>query len=211
MSQISRRAFGKQTLKWGGALGLIAAMTLPDTAQAAQAFKNKINEIEFLKRDDVSDALKSLYMTYDCTSPYPHKFSETTVKAQMGCLEFCIKQGVEKEYVDHYIATMEPLLKRIGKGVEKAGPDKGLTGMFEGTTCSYQVFERIDIKEGERSFPCPYKIMLQRCKQYLPGKFTIAWEDICNKWCTPVWKGFAGKIGISVSVHPGEQCSVKIV
>ena len=64
----------------------------------------------------------------------------------------------------------------VGNIVKQKGPDKGLYVMFERTTCSYQLFERINIKEGERSFPCPYKGVLENCKKYLGG-FTIEWKD----------------------------------
>jgi len=166
--------------------------------------KNKV-----LQRDDLDDALKSLFMTYDSTRPYPHKFNETITKAQLEALECYILKGVEKEYVEHYITTMSPILKRIKQLVEKEGAEKGLVSMFEGTTCSYQLFERINVKPGERSFPCPYKGKLEDCKKWL-GTFTINWEDVCNKWCIPTWSGFAKEIGININIQPGEECRVTL-
>jgi hypothetical protein len=208
MSHISRRTFGKKALQYGGALSVLTVLNFPETTLA---FLDKMEKTPFLKRDDVHHALKSLFMTYDSTTPYPHKFNETITKTQLGTLEFCIAKGIEKDYVDHYVATMDPLMQRIKKMVDKTGPEQGLIGMFEGTTCSYQLYERIDIKPGERSFPCPYKVMLERCKKYLPGQFTIAWEDVCNKWCVPTWSGFASKIGIKIKARPAETCSLKLV
>jgi len=206
MRQLSRRSFGKQTMKWWGALSILTALNFPQTVSA---FMNRMKENEFLKREDLSDALKSLFITYDSTRPYPHKFNETISKAQLRSLEFCISKRLEKEYVEHYISTMEPLLQRIKRWIEKEGPEKGLFGMFEGTTCSYQLFERINIKKGERSFPCPYKGMLENCKKYL-GTFTIEWRDVCYKWCIPTWSGFAKKTGIKLEINPGEECRVKL-
>jgi len=208
MTKLARRNFGKQTLKWGGGLSLLTALNFPAIAWAFSPMepmkKNKI-----LERDDLGDALKSLFMTYDTTTPYLHKFNETITKAHLRGLEFYILKGVEKEYAEHYISTMDPILKMIKKWVGKEGPEKGLFGMFERTTCSYQLFERINIKEGKRSFACPYKGKLEDCKKYL-GTFTIDWKDVCNKWCIPTWSGFTEGIGINITIHPGEECRVKL-
>jgi len=203
MTQVSRRTFTKQTLL----LSCLSALSFPGTAMA---FLEKIKKHEFLKRDDIADAVKSLYMTYDGTSKYLHKFNDVVVKSQLHSLQFHILKGIEKEYVAHYLTTMEPPLKRIKTMVEKEGAEKGLNSMFEGTSCSYQLFERIDVTSGQRSFPCPYKDLLGYCKQYL-GTFPITWQEVCTKWCTPTWTGFASKVGIEISVQPGETCMVKLV
>ena len=216
MEELKRRDFAKQTLKWGGgALGLLAAVNTPKAAWGGGPPKmgNPLKALEnnpFLQRDDLADALKSFYMTYDSTSPYPHKFNDVVSKGQLECLELIVSKGLEKEYVEHNVNTMKPVLMRVKKMVEKDGPDKALYGMFEGTTCSYQLMERINVKEGERSFPCPYKGALERCKKWLPERFFMEWEDVCNKWCIPSWQGFASVIGVKITVQTGETCNVKL-
>ncbi len=214
MSDVSRRKFGKTLLKGGGALTLLSVLNSPGAVFGSMKFS--LDEEKFLKRGDkeLGYALKSLFMTYDSVSPYPHKFNETISKAQLQALEFEWKKGYGKEYVEHYIMTMTPLLKKIGKMAEKRGDEFGIMGMFEGTTCSYQLYEKINIKEGERSFPCPFRDKLYDCKQWLgaeTGDFDFELLDVCNKWCTPVWEGFAKEIGIKIKAYPGEICKVKLV
>jgi hypothetical protein len=92
--------------------------------------------------------------------------------------------------------------------VPQQGPDKALYGMFEGNSCNYQLFEKIEVKEGERLFKCPYKEMLEIVSTL--GTHKITWDDVHNKWCIPLWKGFAEKIGIEIEVFPGETCRVKL-
>jgi hypothetical protein len=149
-------------------------------------------------------------MTYDSSAPYPHKFNDVISKGQLEYLELIVSKGLEKEYVEHYVTTLKPVLMRVKKMVKKAGPDKALHGMFEGTTCSYQLMERIDVKQGERSFPCPFNPALERCKKWLPGRFVLEWKDVCNKWCIPVWQGFANVIGVKIAIKTGETCVVKL-
>ncbi len=202
MADVSRRTFGKRTLL----LSCLTALSLPGTARA---FFDKVKKDTFLKRDDVGNALKSYYMTYDCTSPYPHKFNEVVTKQQMRSLQFYIDHNIEKEYIQHYLDTKKPWLQELRQLVEKEGAEKGLVSMFDDNPSAYQLFERIDAKPGQRTFPCPYKELLVQCKKYLKT-FTIEWNDVCNKWCTPTWKGVAGQIGIDITVAPGETCSVTL-
>jgi len=210
MTDLSRRDFSKRTML----LSCLSVLALPGTAAAAAGagagFLDKVKNDEFLKRDDIGYAIKSLYQSYNCTTPYPHKFNEVLTKWQMRSLQFFIDKGLEKEQVAHYIETMDPLLQRIKQQVEKEGSEKALYGMFEGTSCGYQLFERINVKKGKRFFPCPYKGLLVECKKYL-GTFKIEWQDICNKWCMPVWNGFADRIGVEIAIKPGKRCSVKLV
>jgi hypothetical protein len=170
---------------------------------------DKLKNNPFANRDDLADAVKSLYMTYDTTSPYEHKFNEVLTKQQMRSLQFYINNGAEKDYVAHCISTAEPLLKRIKALVEKEGSEKGLYSMYEGTSTSYQLFEHIDVAPGSRSFPCPYKELLANCKKHLLT-FSMEWNDVCTKLCTPLWTGIGEKIGMRLSVQPGETCTVAL-
>ena len=214
MNEVKRRDFAKQTLKWGGMLSLLAFLNPAKMAfGAGPGMGNPLEAMQknpFLQRDDLEAAVKSFYMTYDSTSPYPHKFNDVISKGQLECLEFIVSKGLEKDYVEHYVTTMTPILKRVKQLVAKDGPDQALKGMFEGTTCSYQLMERIDVKEGERSFPCPFGPALERCKKWLPNRFVMEWDEVCNKWCIPTWKGFANVIGVNIAITPGETCVVKL-
>jgi hypothetical protein len=42
------------------------------------------------------------------------------------------------------------------------------------------------------------------------GTFSITWEDVHHKWCIPLWKEFAKKVGIEIEVTPGETCRVAL-
>jgi hypothetical protein len=202
MKQVSRRTFGKKTLLFS----MFTAISFPGKAMG---FLDKMEKDKFLQREDLADAVKSLYMTYDAFNHYPHKFNDVVSKSQLRSLQFHINNGLEKEYVDHYLYTMKPLLKRIKKMVDSEGSEKGLSSMFEDTSCSYQLMERIYVKPGERSFTCPYKELLGYCKTLL-GTFPMELNDVCTKWCLPTWTGFAEEIGIKISVQPGDVCMVKL-
>lgn len=201
---MSRRTFGKKTLLFS----FLATAFFPSNATA---FLEKFKKDPFLNRDDIDAAIKAYYMTYDSTTPYPHKFNETITKSQLRTLQFSVMNGLEKAYVDHYLETMAPVFARVKALAQEEGAEKVLENMFEKTSSSYHLFERIDIRQGKRVMPCPYKQMLAYCKQYLgEDNFTIQWSDVCAKWCVPAWTGAAEKMGVAIEVTPGETCRVAL-
>jgi hypothetical protein len=204
---MNRRDFSR-TLFAGGVLSALSLITLPERADAWL-------DGNFSNREDLGDALKVIEKTYSDTDPYPHKFNDALSKLLLRDLDFAVRKGVEKEFVEDYVSRLGVLVnKHLKKGVDKFGDDIFLWAMFERTSCGYQLYEYIDIKKGKRSMPCPFKPMLNHLAQEL-GTFKIVWEDVCANWCTPTWNGFikgAGLTGrINIKVEPGDICTVRVV
>jgi hypothetical protein len=198
----SRRNFAKRLLGIG-ALSSLSVSILPDAAMAWLDGK-------FSEREDLEDAIKALVKTYSDTKPYPHKFNDALVKMHLRNLDFSLREGILKERAEHYVWTLGVVVDRhIKKGIEMFGKDAFLWGNFERTSCSYQLYEHIDIKDGERSFPCPFKPILDQIQKGM-GTYQITWNDVCNKWCVPVWSGFASNVGVKIKAEPGDICRVKV-
>jgi hypothetical protein len=212
MEKVNRREFAWKAIGGGGALAFMGALIAPKAASAFTGPEIVIPTHKLLNRPDLADALKSLHMTYDSIKPYPHKFNETTSKHRLRAIEFFVKQGKHKEYAEHYVATLKPVLLKIKETVEKENnQEKALTALFDDNPEAFQLFERINAKPGERTFPCPYKGKISDCRYWL-GTFTaIEWKDVCDKWCMPTWNGIAETIGIKIKITPSDQCSVKLV
>ncbi len=200
---VNRRDFSKKALS----IGVLSALPLLTVPQAAIAWMDgNINE-----RDDLGDAFKALIKTYGDNKPYPHKFNDALVKLQLRDLDFAVSKGVDKEFAEHFVKTLGTLINRyIKNGVVKFGKDMFLWGIFERTSCSYQLYERIDIKDCERQVPCPYKPILDQIHKGM-GTFKIEWKDVCSKWCIPVWEGFAEVAEVKIKVKTGTTCSIKVV
>ena len=200
---ISRRNFAKKLLGIG-ALSSLAVSVVPEAALAWL-------DGGFSQREDLADAIKVLAKTYSDTKPYPHKFNDALVKMHLRNLDFAVRKGIWKERAEHYVWTLGVVVDRhIKKGIEKFGKDAFLWGNFERTSCSYQLYEHIEIKDCERSFPCPFKPILDQIQKGM-GTYQITWDDVHNKWCTPVWSGFAKNVGVKIKVEPGETCRVKVL
>jgi hypothetical protein len=200
---MSRRDFTKKAAGVS-AISLFALMSLPEVA-----FSWMNGTIQ--ERDDLGDGLKSIIKTYSTTDPYPLKFNEGLVRQHLRTLDFCMRKNVAKENAEHFVYVLGPVLERhIKPAVAKLGKGIFLWGIFERTGCSYQLYEHINIKEGERTFSCPYKRALEYHNKEV-GTYNIKWEDVCANWCTLTWKGFAKVAGVEIKVEPGETCKVSVV
>ncbi len=74
------------------------------------------------------------------------------------------------------MATLEPILEMIGGWIPEKGLDRALYGMYEGNSCNYQLFEKIEVLDCERRFQCPYKEMLEITSSL--GTMNLTWEDV---------------------------------
>jgi hypothetical protein len=201
---VSRRNFAKKAFTTAGILTALPLLVVPKAAEAWM-------DGTFKERDDLADAFKVLVKTYSDTKPYPHKFNDALVKAQLSDIDFIVGKGLHKEFAQHYVDTLGVLInKYIKTGVEKFGKDIFLWGIFERTSCSYQLYEHIDIADGQRSFPCPFKPILDQIQKGM-GTYRITWDDVHTKWCSLVWNGFAEVAGVQVKILPGETCTVKVI
>ncbi len=166
-------------------------------------------EFDFEKESaDIAPAMRMIYQTYTDVMPYPHKFNDALLKANLVGLDLAVKHNLWQERAEHEAEILAPILEMIKGKKEEGGPDKGLYGMFEANSCNYQLFERIEVKDCKRSFPCPYKEMLEIVS--VLGTLSIELEDVCHKGCIPLWKEFAKRIDFELEFIPGDICTVKI-
>jgi len=204
---VNRRNFAKKALS-AGFLSTLGLLAVPGMTRAWL-------DGNFKNRDDLGDAFKVLERTYSDTKPYPHKFSDALVKLLLRDLDFVVRKGVHEKFTEDYVQRLGVIVnKHLKMGVEQIGSDIFLWAMFERTSCSYQLYDNITIKKGERSVPCPFKPMLAQIEKGL-GTYKIVWKDVCTKWCTPVWHGFIKGADltdlIKIKVEPGDICKVKVI
>jgi len=187
-----------------GVLGSLALLTVPGIARAWLDGK-------IYQRDDIGDGIKALIRTYSDVVPYPHKFNDALVRLHLRDLDFAISKGIDREFADHYVLTLGvPIARHIKPAIEKLGKDSFLWGIFERTSCSYQLYEHITVKENERLFPCPYKPVLEQILDH-EVSYSITWKDVCEKWCSRIWNGFAATAGVKIKIKTGTTCKVRVL
>jgi hypothetical protein len=203
-NEVTRRGFGKAL----AGLGVVSGLAALGTTKDAYAWLDG----GFQEREDLQDALRALVKTYSNTKPYPHKFNDALVKAHLRNLDFAMRHGLEKAFADHEADVLGAVFERhINPAIQRTGrKDMFLWGIFERTSCGYQLYEWIEVKDGERRVPCPYKPILEQIQKSM-GTYKITWNDVCKGWCMPRWEAFSKKAGgIKFKVEPGDMCRIYI-
>lgn len=176
-------------------------LKMPADAEPAVAY-GQVHDPELL-----GDAFNAMIQIHAINQGYQHKFNDALVKAHLSHLEFLIKTGKDQEYIQFDLAFLRPILKRVQARAKKSGKDAILTGMFEGTGCSFLLYEKIYKRPNERLVVCPFRDGVKHNK-FLGTTLTI--DDVCNKYCIPRWKAHGNECGVEVKVTTGEICSIKI-
>jgi hypothetical protein len=125
----------------------------------------------------------------------------------LGTLRFVITNGIDQKYVAHDLEAMRPILRRVKSWVKKDGKDAILRGWFEGTGCSFALYEKIYKRPNERLIVCPFREGIEHNKA-IGSPLTI--DQVCTKYCIPRWTGYGKECGVKTTVTPGEICSIKI-
>jgi hypothetical protein len=202
--EMSRRGFAKAV----AGLGFLSGIVAVSASKPADAWLDG----GFHEREELVDALKALAKTYSDVRPYPHKFNDALVKAHLRNCDFAVRHGLEKEYAGHEAEVLGAVFERhINPAIKRTGrEDMFLWGIFERTSCSYQLYEWIEVKDGERRVPCPYKPILEQIQKGM-GTYKITWNDVCKGWCMPRWEAFSKKAGdIKFKVETGDMCRIYI-
>ena len=176
---------------------------MPPDAEPAVAY-GQVHDPEML-----GDAFNAMIQINAITQGYQHKFNDALVKAHLSYVEFLIKNGMIKDYIKHDTEFLKPLFKRIMGRAQKTGnKDMILTGMFEGTGCSFLLYEKIYKRPNERLIVCPFRDGIKHNK-FLGTTMTV--EAMCNQYCIPRWTSHAGECGAKIKVTTGKICSIKMV
>lgn len=176
---------------------------MPSDAEPAVKY-GQVTDPELL-----GDAINAMVQICAVKHPYQHKFNDALVKAHLSNLRFHIKNGTAGEFIQFDVDNLHPIFKRIKSQAGKDWKRAILGAIFEGTGCSFLLYEKIYKRPNERLVVCPFREGIQRNKRlWTTAKITI--DDVCNNLCIPRWSGHAKKCDLDLKVIPGEICSIKI-
>lgn len=137
--------------------------------------------------------------TLNDTAPYPHDMNDALVKMHLGSVQFAKNQGVVNEYVTHDIKTMAPMLQRLKGMIESTGEKEiALAGIFDRTTCLYQLCMDLHSEPGKRSFTFPYSKVLALSRA--AGEYDLTDQEVHEMWLKPRILGYADALGVNLQV-----------
>jgi hypothetical protein len=131
--------------------------------------------------------------------PYQHEMNDALVKMHLNSVQFAKNAGLIKQYVEHDVKTMMPMLLRMKGIIEKTGNrEVALIGMFDRTACLYQLCLDLTSSPGRREFTFPFSNVLAIGKRI--GQFDMTDQELHDIWLKPRLKGYADVLGVAIEV-----------
>jgi hypothetical protein len=131
--------------------------------------------------------------------PYQHEMNDALVKMHLNSVQFAKNNGLSKQYVEHDIKAMQPMLQRMKGMIEKSGEKEvALVAIFERTACLYQLCLDLKSEPGKRTFTFPYKHVLDISRRI--GQFDLTDQELHAIWLKPRLLGYAESMGVQIDV-----------
>ena len=131
--------------------------------------------------------------------PYQHEMNDALVKMHLNSVQFAKNAGLIKQYVEHDVKTMMPMLLRMKGIIDKTGNrEVALIGMFDRTACLYQLCMDLKSSPGRREFTFPFSTVLAIGKRI--GQFDMTDQELHEIWLKPRLLGYAAVLGVAIEV-----------
>ena len=108
---------------------------------------------------------------------------------------------------------MMPMLQRMKGLIDKTGNKEiALIGMFDRTTCLYQLCLDLTASPGRREFTFPFSTVLSIGKRI--GQFDMTDQELHEIWLKPRLHGYAKVLGVQIDVSdiaPDGKVTVSLV
>lgn len=174
---------------------MMAGGGAPQSMAAMLATSSGFEGREKLLGDAVAVAIRTL----KDTTPYQHEMNDALVKMHLNSVQFAKDAGVVQDYVEHDIKTMQPMLQRLKGMIDKTGEKEiALAGIFDRTTCLYQLCPDLEKAPGVRTFTFPYTTVLEISRRI--GQFDLTDREMHELWLKPRLLGYAEVLGVKINV-----------
>ncbi len=174
---------------------MLAGGGAPQSMAAMLATSSGFEGREKLLGDAVAMAIRTL----KDSTPYQHDMNDALVKMHLNSVQFAKNAGVLADYVTHDIQTMQPMLHRLKGMIDKTGEREiALAGIFDRTTCLYQLCLDLKSEPGKRSFTFPFSKVLAISRGI--GQFDLTDDEVHRQWLKPRIEGYAAVLGVKLDI-----------
>jgi hypothetical protein len=147
----------------------------------------------------LGQAVAMAIRTLKDSMPYQHEMNDALVKMHLNSVQFAKNAGLIRQYVEHDVKTMMPMLQRMKGIIDKTGNrEVALIGMFDRTACLYQLCLDLKSSPGRREFTFPFSTVLTIGRRI--GQFDMTDAELHDIWLKPRLKGYAEVLGVQIDV-----------
>jgi len=170
------------------------------TAESATGSPTAAAGVEFLGQEErLGQAVALALRTLKDGIPYQHEMNDALVKMHLNSVQFAKNKGLIKQYIEHDISTMMPILKTLRAAVVQRGdPEIALQGIFDKTSHFYQLCLDLEVSPGQRRFTFPYSHVLAISRRI--GQFDLTDAELHEIWLKPRLEGYGRVIGVPLVV-----------
>lgn len=165
------------------------------------------------REEMLGQAVSMAIRTLKDSTPYQHEMNDALVKMHLNSVQFAKNKGMLAQYVAHDVRTMQPMLQRMKAMIEKTGDREiALVGMFDRTTCLYQLCLDLESAPGQRTFTFPFTRVLAISRKI--GQFDLTDEEVHEHWLKPRLQGYAEVLGVRIHVSdigPDNKVTVRLI
>lgn len=151
------------------------------------------------REGELGKAVALAIRTLKDAMPYQHEMNDALVKMHLNSVQFAKNKGLARQYVEHDVRTMQPMLQRIRAMIDQTGDrELALVGMFDRTSCLYQLCLDLEAAPGRRSFSFPFSRVLEISRKI--GQFDLTDAEVHETWLKPRLQGYAEVLGVRIHV-----------
>jgi hypothetical protein len=162
------------------------------------------------RESELGRAMVVMMRTASDSRSYQHEINDALVKLTLETVQFAKNRGVLKDLVEHDVQTNMPQLLKVKELIAKTGNREfALMGVFEGTTCHYQLALDTQVLPGKRVYTSPYRKVLDVSAKF--HMFDLTEREIHENWTVPRFQRYAEVMGVKFRVSPWRDDGVVTV
>jgi hypothetical protein len=157
-------------------------------------------EHDFAGREkDLGLAVASAIKIMNSNSAYQHEMNDALIKMTLNFIQFAKDRDLVDELIAEEVATQLPMMKRVGKMIEKTGnKELALIAVTEQTACFYQLVLDTQREPGKITYKSPYSTVLASTTRL--GMHDLTEKEIHDIWTVPRIKGSGALMGVDLQV-----------
>ncbi|NJO12839.1 MAG: hypothetical protein HC872_04535 [Gammaproteobacteria bacterium] len=132
---------------------------------------------------------------------YQHETNDALVKMTLDHIQVGKSQGVMPAIIAQDLHSTRKQLERVGAMIRRSGnKDLALVGVFEQTTCFFQLVEQTQREPGRITYRSPFGRVLFATRQM--GIHDLTEQEIHETWTIPRLQQYAQVLGVQFDVSP---------
>lgn len=162
------------------------------------------------REEQLGYATSMVIKTLNHNQGYQHEMNDALVKMTLDHIMFAKRNGMLKELIEQDVLSQKLQLQRVRKMIERTGnKDLALVGVFEQTSCFFQLVDRTQRAPGSVTYKSPYGTVLAQTVRM--GIHDLTEKEIHEVWTVPRMREYSKMLGVELKVTPWREDGVVTV